>query len=118
MFLSSLVQPLIIMFDNSEAGSAKVTLIRISIERLSYTCLISLLQLEWLLSGKKGSDEEEEEDFETGLDPNSYVYKAIMSNPVVQLTLTNTKSLIGEREGDRERDRERGREREREGERM
>jgi hypothetical protein len=53
------------------------------------------LQLEWLLSGKCEVNEEEE-DFETGLDPNSYVYKAIMSNPVVQLTLTNTKSLIGE----------------------
>ena len=35
------------------------------------------------------------EDLESGLDPQSAVYKAIMANPIVQLGINNPKSLLG-----------------------
>ena len=35
------------------------------------------------------------EDLDTGLDPEGPIYKAIMSNPAIQLSLTNPKMLLG-----------------------
>ena len=53
---------------------------------------IFLFQCEWLLSGNRvGAGQ----DLEEGLDPESPIYKAIMSNPIVQLGLNNPRSLLG-----------------------
>ena len=55
---------------------------------------IFLFQCEWLLSGNKvGAGQ----DLEEGLDPESPIYKAIMSNPIVQLGLNNPRSLLGKK---------------------
>ena len=46
------------------------------------------------MSGNKvGADQ----DLEDGLDPESPIYKAIMSNPIVQLGLNNPRSLLGKK---------------------
>ena len=52
------------------------------------------MQCEWLLSGgyNKGPDLGLNDE----LDPESPVYKAILSNPVVQLGISNPKSLLGQ----------------------
>ncbi|XP_049815855.1 ubiquitin-associated domain-containing protein 1 isoform X1 [Schistocerca nitens] len=45
---------------------------------------------EWLLGERRRSLE----DLDTGLDPDGPVYKAIMANPAIQLSLTNPKMLL------------------------
>ena len=56
--------------------------------------LLSLiLQCEWLLNG--GYSKDPDPDLKDGLDPESPVYKAILSNPVVQLGISNPKSILG-----------------------
>ncbi|XP_015909845.1 ubiquitin-associated domain-containing protein 1 [Parasteatoda tepidariorum] len=45
---------------------------------------------DWLLSDKKPNFE----DVEEGLDPDGPIYKSIMSNPVVQLGLSNPKTFL------------------------
>lgn len=50
------------------------------------------LQCEWLLGDRKPSPEE----LDTGIDPDSPLFQAILDNPVVQLGLTNPKTLLGE----------------------
>lgn len=49
------------------------------------------LQCEWLLGDRKPSPEE----LDQGIDPNSPLFQAILDNPVVQLGLTNPKTLLG-----------------------
>ena len=51
-----------------------------------------LFQCEWLLSGTRIAADK---DLEEGLDEDSPIYKAIMSNHVVQLGLNNPRSLLG-----------------------
>ncbi|XP_038961285.1 ubiquitin-associated domain-containing protein 1 isoform X1 [Rattus norvegicus] len=46
---------------------------------------------EWLLGDRKPSPEE----LDQGIDPNSPLFQAILDNPVVQLGLTNPKTLLG-----------------------
>ncbi|PSN39238.1 Ubiquitin-associated domain-containing protein 1 [Blattella germanica] len=46
---------------------------------------------EWLLGERRPSLE----DLDTGLDPEGPIYKAIMSNPAIQLSLTSPKMLLG-----------------------
>lgn len=53
--------------------------------------LLSHLQCEWLLGDRKPSPEE----LDKGIDPNSPLFQAILDNPVVQLGLTNPKTLLG-----------------------
>lgn len=48
-------------------------------------------QCEWLLGDRKPSPEE----LDQGIDPNSPLFQAILDNPVVQLGLTNPKTLLG-----------------------
>ncbi|XP_069668935.1 ubiquitin-associated domain-containing protein 1 isoform X2 [Periplaneta americana] len=45
---------------------------------------------EWLLGDRRPSLE----DLDSGLDPESPIYKAIMSNPAIQLSLTSPKMLL------------------------
>ncbi|XP_028666031.1 ubiquitin-associated domain-containing protein 1 [Erpetoichthys calabaricus] len=45
---------------------------------------------DWLLGDRKPSPE----DLDTGIDPNSPLFQAILENPVVQLGLTNPKILL------------------------
>uniref|UniRef100_T1IS82 UBA domain-containing protein n=1 Tax=Strigamia maritima TaxID=126957 RepID=T1IS82_STRMM len=45
---------------------------------------------EWLLGDRHATVQ----DLETGLDPNGPIYKAILSNPVVQLGLNNPKTFL------------------------
>ncbi|KAK2153379.1 hypothetical protein LSH36_299g03002 [Paralvinella palmiformis] len=47
---------------------------------------------EWLLNG--GYSKDPDPDLKDGLDPESPVYKAILSNPVVQLGISNPKSIL------------------------
>lgn len=49
------------------------------------------LQCEWLLGDRKPSPEE----LDKGIDPDSPLFQAILDNPVVQLGLTNPKTLLG-----------------------
>uniref|UniRef100_A0A3Q3DN78 Ubiquitin-associated domain-containing protein 1 n=1 Tax=Hippocampus comes TaxID=109280 RepID=A0A3Q3DN78_HIPCM len=49
-----------------------------------------VLQCEWLLGDKKPSAE----DLDKGIDTNSPLFQAILENPVVQLGLTNPKTLL------------------------
>lgn len=53
---------------------------------------LSLLppQCEWLLGDRKPSPEE----LDQGIDPDSPLFRAILDNPVVQLGLTNPKTLL------------------------
>lgn len=46
---------------------------------------------EWLLGERRKSLE----DLDVGLDPEGPIYKAIMNNPTIQLSLTNPKMLLG-----------------------
>nr|XP_020650629.1 ubiquitin-associated domain-containing protein 1 [Pogona vitticeps] len=46
---------------------------------------------EWLLGDRKPTPE----DLEKGIDPTSPLFQAILENPVVQLGLTNPKTLLG-----------------------
>ncbi|MEQ2172357.1 hypothetical protein GOODEAATRI_020194 [Goodea atripinnis] len=46
---------------------------------------------EWLLGDRKPSPE----DLDKGIDTNSPLFQAILENPVVQLGLTNPKTLLG-----------------------
>lgn len=57
------------------------------------TCIPSVLflQCEWLLGDRKPSPE----DLDKGIDTNSPLFQAILENPVVQLGLTNPKTLLG-----------------------
>lgn len=48
-------------------------------------------QCEWLLGDRKPSPE----DLDKGIDTNSPLFQAILENPVVQLGLTNPKTLLG-----------------------
>lgn len=48
-------------------------------------------QCEWLLGDRKPSPEE----LDKGIDPDSPLFQAILDNPVVQLGLTNPKTLLG-----------------------
>nr|XP_037842883.1 ubiquitin-associated domain-containing protein 1 [Chlorocebus sabaeus] len=48
------------------------------------------LQCEWLLGDRKPSPEE----LDKGIDPDSPLFQAILDNPVVQLGLTNPKTLL------------------------
>ena len=48
-------------------------------------------QCEWLLGDRKPSPEE----LDKGIDPESPLFQAILDNPVVQLGLTNPKTLLG-----------------------
>lgn len=50
-----------------------------------------VLQCEWLLGDRKPSPE----DLDKGIDTNSPLFQAILENPVVQLGLTNPKTLLG-----------------------
>ena len=50
-----------------------------------------MLQCEWLLGDRKPSPE----DLDKGIDTNSPLFQAILENPVVQLGLTNPKTLLG-----------------------
>lgn len=51
----------------------------------------SVLQCEWLLGDRKPSPE----DMDKGIDTDSPLFQAILENPVVQLGLTNPKTLLG-----------------------
>lgn len=51
----------------------------------------TLLQCEWLLGDRKPSPE----DMDKGIDTDSPLFQAILENPVVQLGLTNPKTLLG-----------------------
>lgn len=53
--------------------------------------LFFILQCEWLLGDRKPSPE----DLDKGIDTNSPLFQAILENPVVQLGLTNPKTLLG-----------------------
>ena len=60
-------------------------------------CLLFVwFQCELLLSGNKVAADT---DLDTGLDPASPIYKAIMANPIVQLGLNNPRSLLGKGAG-------------------
>uniref|UniRef100_A0A8C4SM60 UBA domain containing 1 n=1 Tax=Erpetoichthys calabaricus TaxID=27687 RepID=A0A8C4SM60_ERPCA len=48
---------------------------------------------DWLLGDRKPSPE----DLDTGIDPNSPLFQAILENPVVQLGLTNPKILLAQK---------------------
>lgn len=58
-----------------------------------FSLLILPLQCEWLLGDRKPSPE----DLDKGIDINSPLFQAILENPVVQLGLTNPKTLLGKR---------------------
>ncbi|KAL8174596.1 UNVERIFIED_CONTAM: Ubiquitin-associated domain-containing protein 1 [Gekko kuhli] len=45
---------------------------------------------EWLLGDRKPTPE----DLDKGIDPSSSLFQAILENPVVQLGLTNPKTLL------------------------
>lgn len=49
------------------------------------------MQCEWLLGDRRPSPEE----LDKGIDPESPLFQAILDNPVVQLGLTNPKTLLG-----------------------
>lgn len=51
----------------------------------------SYFQCEWLLGERRPSLQ----DLDEGLDPDGPIYKAIMSNPHIQLSLTSPKMLLG-----------------------
>lgn len=53
--------------------------------------LADFFQCEWLLGDRKPSPE----DLDKGIDTNSPLFQAILENPVVQLGLTNPKTLLG-----------------------
>ena len=53
--------------------------------------VLSVSQCEWLLGDRKPSPE----DLDKGIDTNSPLFQAILENPVVQLGLTNPKTLLG-----------------------
>lgn len=59
------------------------------LEQCSHSCLF--LQCEWLLGDRKPSPEE----LDKGIDTASPLFQAILDNPVVQLGLTNPKTLLG-----------------------
>lgn len=48
-------------------------------------------QCAWLLGERRRSLQ----DLDEGLDPEGPIYKAIMSNPLIQLSLTNPRMLLG-----------------------
>ncbi|XP_053131619.1 uncharacterized protein LOC128336293 isoform X3 [Hemicordylus capensis] len=50
---------------------------------------------EWLLGDRKPTPE----DVDQGIDPSSPLFQAILENPVVQLRLTNPKTLLAKRNG-------------------
>lgn len=56
-----------------------------------YFKVLFFLQCEWLLGDRKPSPE----DMDKGIDTNSPLFQAILENPVVQLGLTNPKTLLG-----------------------
>lgn len=56
-----------------------------------FSLFLSILQCEWLLGDMKPSPE----DMDKGIDTNSPLFQAILENPVVQLGLTNPKTLLG-----------------------
>lgn len=56
-----------------------------------FSQFFSVLQCEWLLGDRKPSPE----DLDKGIDTNSPLFQAILENPVVQLGLTNPKTLLG-----------------------
>lgn len=58
---------------------------------LIYSPRCAFLQCEWLLGDRKPSPE----DLDKGIDTNSPLFQAILENPVVQLGLTNPKTLLG-----------------------
>lgn len=59
---------------------------------LSASCVsLQWLQCEWLLGDRKPTPEE----LDKGIDPSSALFQAILENPVVQLGLTNPKTLLG-----------------------
>lgn len=60
--------------------------------RVSFPSPSTLLQCEWLLGDRKPTPE----DLDKGIDPASPLFQAILENPVVQLGLTNPKTLLGE----------------------
>ncbi|XP_015427808.1 PREDICTED: ubiquitin-associated domain-containing protein 1 [Myotis davidii] len=66
-------------FDEKEVMDA----LRVSNNQQSAAC-------EWLLGDRKPSPEE----LDKGIDPNSPLFQAILDNPVVQLGLTNPKTLL------------------------
>nr|KAF6280393.1 UBA domain containing 1 [Pipistrellus kuhlii] len=66
-------------FDEKEVLDA----LRVSNNQQSAAC-------EWLLGDRKPSPEE----LDKGIDPNSPLFQAILDNPVVQLGLTNPKTLL------------------------
>ncbi|XP_016067337.1 PREDICTED: ubiquitin-associated domain-containing protein 1 [Miniopterus natalensis] len=66
-------------FDEKEVIDA----LRVSDNQQSAAC-------EWLLGDRKPSPEE----LDKGIDPNSPLFQAILDNPVVQLGLTNPKTLL------------------------
>lgn len=53
--------------------------------------MLFCLQCEWLLGDRKPSPE----DMDKGIDTDSPLFQAILENPVVQLGLTNPKTLLG-----------------------
>uniref|UniRef100_A0A2K6B5W4 Ubiquitin-associated domain-containing protein 1 n=1 Tax=Macaca nemestrina TaxID=9545 RepID=A0A2K6B5W4_MACNE len=57
---------------------------------LTVTLVLLALQCEWLLGDRKPSPEE----LDKGIDPDSPLFQAILDNPVVQLGLTNPKTLL------------------------
>lgn len=59
--------------------------------KFGFSLCLSILQCEWLLGDRKPSPE----DMDKGIDTNSPLFQAILENPVVQLGLTNPKTLLG-----------------------
>lgn len=55
------------------------------------TLVLWCSQCEWLLGDRRPSPEE----LDKGIDPESPLFQAILDNPVVQLGLTNPKTLLG-----------------------
>lgn len=58
---------------------------------MKYVVFGDFFQCEWLLGDRKPSPE----DLDKGIDTNSPLFQAILENPVVQLGLTNPKTLLG-----------------------
>nr|XP_011723043.1 ubiquitin-associated domain-containing protein 1 isoform X2 [Macaca nemestrina] len=61
-----------------------------ALKALTVTLVLLALQCEWLLGDRKPSPEE----LDKGIDPDSPLFQAILDNPVVQLGLTNPKTLL------------------------
>ena len=60
--------------------------------RQSFLLLFIFLQCDWLLGDRKTRAQDDEQE---GLDPSSQKYKALVSNPNVQLGLNNPRCLLG-----------------------